>query len=64
MVTDTDVMNEAERIVGLELRRNNRNADGCVTISDIAKPLSMETKQLNSVNKAFVFARACSLCTS
>lgn len=48
LVTDTDVMNEAERIVGMELRRNNSNADGCVTISDIAKPLSMETKQLNS----------------
>lgn len=48
LLTDSDVMNEAERIVGLELRRNNRNADGCVTISDIAKPLSMATKQLNA----------------
>ena len=48
LVTDADVMTEAERIVGLELQRNNQNADGCITASDIAKAVGMEVKDLNS----------------
>ena len=48
LVTDSDIMNEAERIVGRELNRNNQNADGCITTTDIARTLGMETKDLNS----------------
>jgi phage regulator Rha-like protein len=48
LATDADIMSEAERIVGQELMRNNQNADGCITISDIAKAMSMDAKLLNS----------------
>ncbi len=48
LVTDAEVMSEAERIVGLELKRNNQNADGCITASDIAAAAGMDVKDLNS----------------
>ncbi len=48
LVTDQDVMAEAEVIVGRTLNSNNRNADGCITASEIARALGMETKLLNS----------------
>ena len=48
LVTDADVLSEAENIVGRELRRNNQNADGCITATDIAKAVGMEVKDLNS----------------
>ncbi|MBR2097419.1 MAG: phage regulatory protein/antirepressor Ant [Prevotella sp.] len=51
LVTDQDVMHEAERIVGRELTCDNRHADGCITVTDIAKVLGMETKALNSFLK-------------
>ena len=47
LVSDTDVLIEAERIVGVELTRNNQNADGCITTTDIARALGMETHDLN-----------------
>ena len=42
LVTDQDVMHEAERIVGRELTCDNKHADGCITITDIAKVFGME----------------------
>ena len=48
LVSDEDVMDEAERIVGLQLTSCNRNADGCITTSDIAKLIGLETRDLNS----------------
>ena len=51
LVTDQDVMHEAERIVGRELTCDNKHADGCITITDIAKVFGMETKDLNSFLK-------------
>ena len=51
LVTDQDVMHEAERIVGRELTCDNKHADGCITITDIAKVFGMETKELNSFLK-------------
>jgi len=48
LATDADIMSEAERIVGQELRRNNQNADGCITTTDIAKLMEMDAKLLNS----------------
>ena len=47
LVTDGDVITEAERIVGRQLTSNNRKADGCVTTTDIAKTLGITTKDLN-----------------
>ena len=41
----------AERIVGRELTSDNKHADGCITITDIAKVVGMETKELNSFLK-------------
>ena len=51
LVTDQDVMHEAERIVGHELTCDNKHADGCITTTDIAKVIGMETKDLNSFLK-------------
>ena len=48
LVTDQDVMREAEVIVGRTLITNNQHADGCVTTTDIAKVFGLETKDLNS----------------
>ena len=41
-------MKEAEKIIGFQLSSHNRHADDCVTITDIAKAIGMETKDLNS----------------
>ena len=49
LVSDADVLIEAERIVGVELTRNNQNADGCITTTDIARAMGMETHDLNSL---------------
>ena len=51
LVTDQDVMHEAERIVGHELTCDNKIADGCITTTDIAKVIGIETKDLNSFLK-------------
>jgi len=48
LVNDSDVMSEAERIVGLQLTSCNRNADGCLTMTDIAKMYGMEANDMNS----------------
>ena len=48
LITDQDVMHEAEMIIGRTLVSFNQNADGCITASDIAKAIGMEVKDLNS----------------
>lgn len=48
LVTDSDIMNEAERIVTNTLVNSNRNADGCFTASDIAKTIGIDVQDLNS----------------
>ena len=48
LITDQDVMHEAEMIIGRTLVSFNKNADGCVTATDIAEALGMEVKDLNS----------------
>ena len=48
LVTDDDVMNEAERIVGHTLQRENQGDNGCLTVTEIAKELDMEARDLNS----------------
>ena len=48
LVTDEDVMNEAQRIIGRTIVSFNKNADGCVTATDIAEAIGMEVKDLNS----------------
>ena len=48
LVTDEDVMNEAQRIIGRAIVSFNKHADGCITASDIAKAIGMEVKDLNS----------------
>ena len=48
LVTDEDVMNEAQRIIGRTIVSFNKNADGCITASDIAEAIGMEVKDLNS----------------
>lgn len=48
LVTDSDIMNEAERIVTNTLVNSNRNADGCLTASDIAKTIGIDVQDLNS----------------
>ena len=48
LVSDQDVMHEAEEIVGRTLVENNQNADGCITASEIAKAMGMEARDLNS----------------
>ena len=47
LVTEQDVMHEAEQIIGRTLVSFNQNADGCITASDIAEALGMEVKDLN-----------------
>jgi phage regulator Rha-like protein len=46
LVSDADVMHEAERLVARELERDNQKADGCVTTTDIARTVGMETRDL------------------
>ena len=48
LVTEQDVMHEAEMIIGRMLVSFNKNADGCVTATDIAKALGMDVHDLNS----------------
>ena len=48
LVTDKDVIHEAEIIIGRTLVSFNQHADGCITASDIAKAIGMEVKDLNS----------------
>ena len=48
LITDQDVMHEAEIIIGRTLVSFNQHADGCITASDIAKAIGMEVKDLNS----------------
>ena len=48
LVTDQDVIHEAEVIIGRTLVSFNQHADGCITASDIAKAIGMEVKDLNS----------------
>ena len=48
LVTEQDVMHEAEQIIGRTLVSFNQNADGCITASNIAEALGMEVKDLNS----------------
>ena len=48
LVTDEDVMTEAERIVGHTLQRENLGDVGCLTVTEIAKELDMEARDLNS----------------
>ena len=48
LVTDEDVMNEAQRIIGRTIVSFNRHADGCVTASDIAEAIGMDVKTLNA----------------
>ena len=48
LVTDEDVMNEAQRIIGRTIVSFNKHADGCITARDIAEAIGMEVKELNS----------------
>ena len=48
LVTDDDIMHEAERIVGRTLIANNQHADGCVTATDIATAIGIATNELNA----------------
>ena len=48
LVTDQDVIHEAEIIIGRTLVSFNQHADGCITACDIAKAIGMEVKDLNS----------------
>ena len=48
LVTDDDVKQEAQRIIGREIVSFNKHADGCITASDIAEAIGMEVKDLNS----------------
>ena len=48
LVTDDDVMTEAERILGNTLQRENLGNVGCLTVTEIARELDMEARDLNS----------------
>ena len=48
LVSDADVMTEAERIVTNTLVNSNRNADGCITMKEIAAQYGMDVKDMNS----------------
>ena len=48
LVTDEDVMNEAQRIIGRTIVSFNKHADGCITASDIAEAIGMDVKTLNA----------------
>ena len=48
LVTDDDVKQEAQRIIGREIVSFNKHADGCITASDIAEAIGMDVKDLNS----------------
>ena len=48
LVTDEDVMHEAEKIVSHTLITSNQQAGGCMTATDIAKAIGLEARDLNS----------------
>ena len=48
LVTDEDVMHEAEKIVSHTLITCNHQAGDCMTASDIAKAIGLEVRDLNS----------------
>ena len=48
LVSDADVMIEAERIVTNTLVNSHRNADGCITMKEIAAQYGMDVKDMNS----------------
>lgn len=48
LVSDADVMTEAERIVTNTLVNSHRNADGCITMKEIAAQYGMDVKDMNS----------------
>ena len=48
LMTENDILREAEVIIGRTLVSFNQHADGCITASDIAKAIGMEVKDLNS----------------
>lgn len=52
LVTDDDVMNEAERIVGHTLQRENQGDNGCLTVTEIARELS-DLSRLDSKRSGF-----------
>ena len=47
-LTDEEIMQEAERIVTRTLTSCNQHAEDCITATDIAKAIGMETKDLNA----------------
>jgi phage regulator Rha-like protein len=48
LVSESDILHEAEMIIGRTLVSFNQHADGCITTTDIAKAIGMETNDLNS----------------
>ena len=48
LVSDSDVMDEAERIVGRKLMVSNEASDDCLTMTDIAKLFNMKAGDMNS----------------
>ena len=48
LVSDADVLHEAERLVARELKHSNRESDECLTTTDIARTMGMEARDLNS----------------
>ena len=48
LASDADVMTEAERIVTNTLVNSHRNADGCITMKEIAAQYGMDVKDMNS----------------
>ena len=48
LITDQDVMHEAEMIIGRTLVSFNQHADGCITASDIAKAIGIDVNDFNS----------------
>lgn len=48
LLTDEDVKNEAQRIIGQEIVSFNKYSDGCITARDIAGAIGLDVKDLNS----------------
>ena len=53
LVSDADVLDESERIVRRVLDRDNASSDGCMTTTEIARSLGMETRELIAVLRDF-----------
>ena len=51
LVEDSDVMCEAESIVGRRLNSCNQKSEGCITTRDIAEQFGMDARDLNSFLK-------------